>query len=313
MKTPLQVMTLSVVACAAAHSQSQAGPRPEFEVASIRSTAPQTGHFRAPASTRGGPGTAEPTLFRCTNCNLAYLLSTAFGLQRYQLPGQTALPETAFDVSARIPQGTTQEQFALMLQNLLKDRFGLAYHFETKQVQGYELVVAKGGPRLKESGEAKPAPEAGHGDARPNDPGAAWHDAGNQGSHGMTRPGLMFFNGQANYRGERQSTAELAQMIATQLAKPVDDATGLHSRYDISLSWSDDGSHAASHPAGGADFGGHGDHGGAQGSLGVQADGASGPGLLAALQTQLGLRLEAKKATAKVFIVDHVEKSPTDN
>jgi uncharacterized protein (TIGR03435 family) len=36
-----------------------------------------------------------------------------------------------------------------MRQNLLKDRFGLVLHRKPKSFSGDELVVAKGGPKLK--------------------------------------------------------------------------------------------------------------------------------------------------------------------
>ncbi len=115
----------------------------------------------------------------------------------------------------------------------------------------------------------------------------------------------MIFNGQARYRGDRQSMADLARMLSNQLAKPVDDHTGLQGKYDITLNWSDDGSHAATHFAGGG--GDHGDHAGA----GAASDG--GPTLAGAVQAQLGLRLVPKKATANIFVIDRVQKSPAAN
>ena len=312
MKLVLQSLAVALVVCTAGNSQPPASPKLEFDAAAIKPAAPQTGHFPSPASSRGGPGTSDPAMYRCSNCNLAFLITKAFALERYQFPGQSSLPDTAFDVSARVPEGTTPEQFAVMFQNLLKDRFGLSYHYDQKQMQGYELVIAKNGPKLKESKESAKPPETGAGG--PHEDGAArdWHSAGN-GAHELTRPGLMVFNGQAKYRGDRQTTGDLAQFIANQLARPVDDHTGLQGRYDISLSWSDDGSHAASHAAGGGSWD-HGDRGGpAPAGAGSTSDGASGPTLIGAVQAQLGLKLEPKKATAKIFIIDRVEKSPTAN
>ena len=61
------------------------------------------------------------------------------------------LNEVRFDITAKIPAGTTREQFALMRQNLLDERFKLVFHREKKEVPGYELVVAKSGPKLKEA------------------------------------------------------------------------------------------------------------------------------------------------------------------
>jgi uncharacterized protein (TIGR03435 family) len=299
-------IALALLWVTAANSQTSE-TKLEFDAASIKPAPPQTGHFPAPPSAKGGPGTADPSTFRCSNCTVAFLISKAFELERYQFPGQGSLPAETYDVVAKVPSGATPGQFAAMLQNLLEERFKLAGHFETKQLQGYELVVAKNGPKLTESKEdaTKPVtetPAESHGPSA----GGDWHSGGG----GASRPGLTFFNGQAKYRGDHQTMAELARVIATQLAKPVDDRTGLTAKYDISLSWNDDGAHAATHP-GGAWSGG--DHGGHGGDAAPARDDASGPTLFGALQTELGLKLEAKKATAKVFVVEHVEKSPTSN
>src|SRR5262249_21086611 len=48
------------------------------------------------------------------------------------------------------PATATAEELRRMLQTMLLDRFGLKFHRETRQVQGYALVVAKNGPKIKE-------------------------------------------------------------------------------------------------------------------------------------------------------------------
>ena len=65
----------------------QTSGKVEFEVASIKINPAQPGfHFAAGAAT-GGPGTADPSMFRCSRCSLATLIVKAFNLQPYQLPG----------------------------------------------------------------------------------------------------------------------------------------------------------------------------------------------------------------------------------
>lgn len=308
MKLVAQTITVALAVCATGYSQAPStAPKLEFEAVSIKAGPPQVGHFRLPGSATGGPGTADPALFRCSSCNLALLIAKAFELQRYQFPGQSALPDAAYDVMARVPEGTTPEQFQTMLQGLLKERFGLAYHFDKKQLQGYELVVSKGGPKLKQS-EDKPKAEP-----RPEN---SWHGGGGgaAGGAGHEHSGAMVFNGQGRFRGDHLTMADLVRLIATQLAKPVDDNTGLTGKYDISLNWSDDGSRGdASHAASGGAGGGF-DHGGAGGGSPQSGTGAfSGPNLIGALPAQLGLKLEPAKATANVFVIDRIEKAPSAN
>ena len=213
-------------------------------------------------------------------------------VQPYQFPGRTAVSDNTYEVAARIPSGTTEEQFSGMLQGLLKERFGLAWHFQEKKMKGYRLVIAKDGPKLKESsGAAVPA-------------GAGQHSFGQGEGHNHSGP--MVFGTSATYRATNRTTAELARMLSDQIGFPVDDETGLKGKYDISLRWS--GNEAAN-------GGNHGDggHAGHEGGGGPSGD-ASGPTLFDALGQQLGLRLvSAEQAVARLFVIDKVAQRPTEN
>jgi uncharacterized protein (TIGR03435 family) len=293
------------------HSQTPDAAKVEFEVASVKLAAPAN-FFHSSDSGTGGPGSADPAMFRCTRCSLAVLISKAFGLERYQFPGQQSLPLDGFEIQARIPDRATPEQVPVMLQNLLKDRFGLAYHFENREVQGYHLTVAKNGPKLA------PAKEP-NGVASMADGGGYAH-SGFGGHHNGTepmRPGLTFFYGGALYRGDHQTTAELARILANQIAKPVDDQTGLTDKYDIRLSWAGETAHSGSHSEGAVSgfTGGAGhDHGGGGGNALQGSDAASGPTLFDAVQSQLGLKLvAASKAPARIIVIDHIANKPTAN
>jgi uncharacterized protein (TIGR03435 family) len=158
MKTPFRIAVAAPLLLASALAQSAT---PEFEAASIRTNPPQAGFHFAADSASGGPGTADPGMFRCSKCTLATLISKAFDLRAYQLPGKASLPDTTFDITAKIPAGATPEDFRAMQQNLLKERFGLRYEFREKSLKGYHLVVAKNGPKLTEStGQPMPQPAA---------------------------------------------------------------------------------------------------------------------------------------------------------
>ncbi len=270
---------------------AQGQTKAEFEVASIKANAPQTGfHFAADAAS-GGPGTPDPGMFRCSKCSLATLIVKAFNLQPYQFPGRTSLTENTYDIVAKIPAGASAEEFSAMLQTLLKDRFGLAWHFEEKKMKGYHLVVAKSGSKLKESTDA------------------ALPAAGGHESH--SHSGVVAFGTSASFRAANQTTGDLVRVLSDQLGVPVDDETGLPGKYDISLRWSGTAApgHASTHSDGGFSSGRGGHDGG-----GAPAADPSGPTLFDALQQQLGLRLvSAEQAVARMFVVEKVAQRPTEN
>ena len=91
------------------------------------------------------------------------------------------------------------------------------------------------------------------------------------------------------------SMEEFAQMMQGILDRPVLDQTGLKDRYDLSLKWTPDQSQ----------------YGGripAQNSDNSAADSDTLPSLFTAIQQQLGLKLDAMKAPAKVMVIESVEK-----
>ncbi len=98
---------------------------------------------------------------------------TAYGVKTYQISGPAWLDTERFDIVAKVPQGATKDDVKLMLQNLLADRFKLTLHREKKDMPMYALLVAKNGPKLKESppddpnaNDAAPAPlDPNRGDA----------------------------------------------------------------------------------------------------------------------------------------------------
>jgi uncharacterized protein (TIGR03435 family) len=85
--------------------------------------------------------------------------------------------------------------------------------------------------------------------------------------------------------------AQLANMLTSSAGRPVLDKTGLEGRYGYALTFS---------PLA------------AQASADSPSD--SGPlDLFAAVQQQLGLKLEPKKDTIEILIVDHAERVPSEN
>jgi uncharacterized protein (TIGR03435 family) len=103
-----------------------AAQTPQFEVASVKLSPSGAG----PGAMSGGPGTNDPGLFTCRNISLRALLVTAYNLLTYRFSGPDWIASTRVNVSAKIPEGTTREQFQAMLRNLLLDPFKMTVHWE---------------------------------------------------------------------------------------------------------------------------------------------------------------------------------------
>jgi uncharacterized protein (TIGR03435 family) len=108
--------------------------QPAFEAASVSRANPQAvgGGFR------GGPGTDDPGQITYVNVPLLRFLMAAYHKQPFQISGPDWLTTESYDIAAKIPEGATQQQFELMLQRLLAERFHLAAHHETRDYKAYE-------------------------------------------------------------------------------------------------------------------------------------------------------------------------------
>src|SRR5580704_12455909 len=130
--------------------------KPDFEVVSIRPARGQptvlpTG-MRVIGAMQGGPGTSDPERLNGNGVTPFALISRAFGgLKRYQISGPTWINNTRYDLNAKIPPGASKEQVELMFQSMLEDRFKLKVHHESQEHTAYNLTIAKGGLKLRES------------------------------------------------------------------------------------------------------------------------------------------------------------------
>src|SRR4051812_40630607 len=128
-----------------------------FEVATIKPSAP----INAAAITSGQMphvGTnIQGTRVDIGYESLADLIPQAFDVKPFQVSGPDWLKTERFDIIAKMPDRATKEQMPEMLQALLADRFRLKIHREMRENTVYALVVAKGGPKLKEA-DPDPAP-----------------------------------------------------------------------------------------------------------------------------------------------------------
>jgi uncharacterized protein (TIGR03435 family) len=281
---------LAVVLAYAAHGQAAS----EFEAVSIK-PAQRTGPITAgPAAAavsavsrlNGGPGTADPELLTSARITLQRLLCAAYGVQSDQVSGPDWLAEEKYQITAKVPPGATREQMELMLQQALTERFRLTFHLEKKSLAVWELAVAKTGSKLRKAGDpdAPAKMTGGMKDGMISQTYRAYplSKAGTPGSN-------LYF--------DRTITAYLAPLTGEpDAAGRFADKTGLTGKYDFDLEFAPPPHRQP----------------GASPSLDNVEISDAGPSLFVALEKQLGLKLERKKALLDVMVIDHAEKVPAE-
>ena len=236
-----------------------------FEVASVKQN--KSGERNSSTSGRTGAFTA-------TNVTAQLLITYAYRLKNFQLAsGPGWLDVDRFDIEARPPENTDADNPA-MTRALLRDRFKLVAHTETKQEQVYALVVDRGdgrlGPQLKASTKVCQASQPG----TPSPCGM--NTSVNEVS------GTLVGNGQT-----------MGQLVGALgnfgLNRMVIDRTGLTGSFDIELKWRPENLRSAS-----------------------AAPASDLPSIFAALQEQLGLRLDSQRGPVEFLYVDKIERPTPD-
>ncbi len=272
---------LFAIAPAIAAAQSPTLSQPRFEVASVKPSGPKSVRGEG-----GGPGKKDPTRYRYQAATIEDIIVTAYHVDYFQVSSKTPIDREIFDVEANVPENATREQFRAMLRNLLEERFHLKAHVESREFAAYELVVAKSGLKIKESGAAA-APEDSR---RPPDEGFPDLPPG--------RPGLVSRNTMVNgflltrLRAIQEPFSVLAGILHTPGEEQIVDKTGLTGKYDFTLEY-------------GNDMPGASREGDAQTPIAAS--------VFTALQQQLGLQLIARKLPFDVVVVEAVNRSPAEN
>jgi uncharacterized protein (TIGR03435 family) len=290
-------------------TQSKAAntPKYEFEVATFKPSTDHLSPSEAEVIALVGMRFGEDSL-RTKNTQLRLLIQWAYGLLGHSdevvLGGPKWLDTDRYDITAKMDSsvadqlkklGVDQREIAQqqMVQSLLADRLKLKTHRETRVFPVYALTIAKGGLKLH---EAKP------GDTYDK----ATFPHSNAFAEGDLKAGHLFGVGGSSPGGQRTMTLygfgvsipALATKLNAFVGMIVQDKTGLTGKYDFTLKFAMIPMGGAAAPDGQ--------------SVPVASDPAGGPGLLAAIQQQLGLKLESTKGPVEVVVIDHVEK-PSGN
>jgi uncharacterized protein (TIGR03435 family) len=285
------VRWVAFVLCAtvvAAQAPPAVPSTPAFEVASVKPNTSGTLGVRIdlPASDR----------FTATNVPLRDLIVFAYDVQGLRLVGGPDwIRSERFDIVAKAeqpfpawsPTGPPMP-LLLMMRTLLAERFGLVVHQETRELPAYALVVAredrKFGPEITASTlDCENQAKAGRGG--PPSPSAP----------GQPACGMMISPGQMLVGGAPMS--QFATILSNFVQRVVIDRTQLPGTFDFHLSWTPDRMPQGPPPPG------------APALPPVDPNGAS---LFAALQEQLGLKLESTRAPLDVLVIDRVERPTPD-
>jgi uncharacterized protein (TIGR03435 family) len=258
---------------AQSHADEAAATLPKFDVSTVKPSKAEDGRRMIRFTPDG---------VSMKGVSPEFLLRLAFGVESDRM---LAVPGWAksdvFDVDAKVEGADAPKLASLNLDQrksmflpLLIDRFNVKYHHETRELPIYELVITKGGSKLKESKQEDTPPSVSN-----------------------PRRTMMTL-GNGTIEANSSSIENLIQSLSPQVGRSIINKTGLSGNYDYTLKWTPDNSPPPM--AGGPE-------GGPPRSDAGSAPDAGGPSLFTALQEQLGLKLEPQKGPVDVIVIDHID------
>ena len=241
--------------------------RISFDVVSIKRDKTGLG----PATIQSPPNGDSITI---TNMSLRMMVGIAYDLPLHdQITGLPGWADTdSYDLNAKVATSDLPafhmllpRQRSPMLQPVLESCFHMNSHYQARELPAYALIIAKNGVKLT---EVTPA----------------------IGPNGLKDPGGIRRVGRAEIVAEGAPIANLLDVLAQQLGRPVVDQTGLKGNYNFTLQWTPDSGSTTS----------------------SDAAANSGPSIFTAVQEQLGLKLQAIKTPTQTLVIDHIER-PEEN
>lgn len=228
----------------------------------------------------------RPEEFKAGNISLRGMLLAAYGLQESQLVGGPEwLGKQSYEIEAKAGAEAMEEIRkrnenppllpGQMVQEMLKEKFHLQLHRETRKQRVSVLVVAGDGKGLR---------VAKSGDAYAN----GYKDPSGKPA-GVGLWANVVHGDEMQFTGQGAPIFLLVRLVSAQRGATVVDGTGLAQSYDFTLSWKieaspemKDNENAWPH--------------------------ASGAAFLEALRKQLGLQLVDQERDVEVYVIDHAEK-----
>ena len=256
-----------------------------------------------PPSARDNIGLAGETPHRInySRVTLKGLLAKAYNLKPGEISGPKWLDKERYNIVAPVPAGTDQKQLRLMLQRLLTDRFQIKFHRESRLLSVYRLKVGPKGPKLKpaedwstpeykaaressKAAEMAKQRETNLARAKESAEARAREVAAAKARGESPPPAVPAPTSSARGMHHPSATiAQFAEMLSDFVDRPIKDTTHLEGVFSFDLHWAESGTSTGE------------------------------PSLWAALDEQLGLRLESGKELTEVLVIDQVSVDPADN
>jgi uncharacterized protein (TIGR03435 family) len=182
--------------------------------------------------TSGGGGMRimiTPDGFQADNVSLKMMMQNAYQYNPELIFGLPKWADTdRFDVKAKVAEEDlpalkkmAPPERIKIVQNIVEERFKVKVHRETKELPTYDLVVAKGGLKIKEAVLDDNSPNA------------------MKGPDGKNHGGMMRM-GRGTLSGQGIPMESLIKMLSSVTQRTVIDKTGLKGNYDFELKWTPD-------------------------------------------------------------------------
>ncbi|MGH9239999.1 MAG: TIGR03435 family protein [Vicinamibacterales bacterium] len=264
-----------------------------FEVASVRPVDDASGQIFMRMTPESG---LEATM------HVGMLLRQALQKPDYQIVGAPGWIDTErYSIRARAPGGAPAAAVMVMLANLLRDRFQLATHLETRELPIFHLIIARSDGRL--GPDFKPTPAecqatiaerqaaARRGDPPPPLPPSLFDPKARPCGLSRVDSGVAV--------GIGRTVAQISSTLSDLVGRTVIDKTGLTGLYDFTLKYAPEPGRYAG-PTG-------------------PPPGAPPPpidpnvsSISVALQEQLGLKLDGARGPVEVLVIDRIERPSPD-
>jgi bla regulator protein BlaR1 len=277
---------IGVLDSPAIRAQSAAAAVPKWEVVSIKPCEPHQGPMSDMAP--GGnstPGNLRTECFPLLNANGSGLIRGAYASDPFTpITGAPSWVHSAFyQINAKAegsPSVATMN--GPMMRALLEEYFHLKIHKEVGEGPVFFLTVAHGGPKLHSfvAGSCAPFDPS---PSNPLPPGQSYCK------------NMMSGGSPASIESQGTTLDDFSSMLFAVLGRPVFNKTEIVGQFDIRIEFSREGTRFSPlRPTGAADG----------------STPASDPtdSIFAAIQAQLGLKLEPAKGPVETFVVDHIER-----